>query len=401
MSVFLAPRRAPQPEQRAAFAPVVGPPPAWDWPQSFATVDLSGAESAYQRVAVHASVDYLVNKATSLPIDVYMGKGDDQREMPLPSWLLDPAGDGYGWKDWLGQLIRSAALRGNVYGLPGDPDPRNALPRRLPLVHPDNVTGWRDRETGLPVWRVGGQVLDGPMWHQRRYVAPGSLLGLSPVAQHALTIGLGIQTERFGSQLFSDGAMPTGVLLNEEQAIGQKAAKVAKNRFMAALRGTREPLVLGKGWKWQQLSISPNESQFLESLGYNGAECCRIFGPHLAQLLGYPTGESMTYANRVDIQTSVVTDTLDPWLTWGEDFVSRTLLPSAWYMKFNRNALVRADLDRRFAAYKTAIEAGWMTVDEVRALEDWPKLTEAQKAEILAAKPQPGAAAAPPPEPTS
>lgn len=360
--------------------------------RTFNSVDLTTAESGMQQVAIWACINYIVQKAISLPGDVYTGVDDAKREMPTPSWMDDPAGDGYGWSDWLGQTFWSALTRGNVYALPSDRDPRTGLPRVLPIVYPDQVHGRRDPTSGLPVWRVNNvETPRSQIWHQRAYVPPGGLLGMSPIAWHALTIGLGIQTERFGSQFFGEGAMPSGVLTNEEERINGKTAKVAKARFVAALRGSREPLVLGRGWKWQQISITPEESQFLETRGYSGAECCRIYGPHLAQILGYPTGDSLTYANRVDIQTSLQTDTLDPWLTWAERWISRTLLPKAWYYKFNRNALVRADLDARFKAYLMGIEGGFMTADEVRALEDWPALTPEQKAEIQAAKPQPPA----------
>lgn len=385
-------RRAPvAPERRAAFIPPTGP--LFFDSGTFGAVDLSAAESSLQKVAIWACVNWIIDKCVTLPVDFYTGTGDDQRQIAGPSWLEDPAGDGYGWPDWLAQLLYSALLRGNVVGLRGDPDPRTGLPRVLPLVHPDCATGRKDRDTGLPIWQIDGREVErDKVWHQRRYVAPGSLMGLSPIGQHTLTIGVGISAMRFGAQWFQDGAHPSGLLTNEEAQLTQREAKTAKERFLAAIRGTREPVVLGRGWKFQQLQIAPEESQFLETNNYTGAECCRIFGPHLAQILGYATADSLTYSNRVDIQTNLATDTLDPWLTWVERLVSRSLMPRAQYMKFNRNALARADLDARFAAYKTAIEGGWMTVDEVRALEDFPKLTDAQKAEIKAMKTPPPAA---------
>jgi len=57
------------------------------------------------------------------------------------------------------------------------------------------------------------------------------------------------------------------------------------------------PVVLGQGWKFQAIQVNPEESQFLETQKYTAAECARIYGPGVAEILGYETGGSMTYAN--------------------------------------------------------------------------------------------------------
>jgi phage portal protein BeeE len=46
------------------------------------------------------------------------------------------------------------------------------------------------------------------------------------------------------------------------------------------------------------------------------------------------------------------------------------LLPRPQFARFNRAAFLRSDTDGRFAAYQTALRNGWMSVNEVRALED-------------------------------
>lgn len=364
MSLFF-PRR----EQRAPFAEPEIPRPGATG-STFASVNLSRTESSLQKVAVWSAVNLIASLTATLPVDVYRGEGADRKKLPLPKVLVDPAGDGYGRVDWTYQYMLSTLLRGNAYGKKASRD-RMGHVTQVVLYHPDDVQGWRDEESGLPQWRVAGKKVDADeMWHQRAYSVPGLLLGLSPVAFHAQTIGLGIAALRFGVQWFEDGAHPSGLLTNES-ALDAKQAKTAKDRFMAALRGSREPVVLGQGWKYQQIQVAPEESQFLETQKYTSAECARIYGPGMPEILGYDTGGSMTYANVEQRSLDLLTYTLDPWLVRTENMFS-ALLPTGQYVKINRAALSRTDLLTRYRAHALALQNKFKVANEVRDLEELP-----------------------------
>ncbi|WP_438478966.1 phage portal protein [Streptomyces asiaticus] len=363
MSLFFRQQR----EQRAPFAEPPIPRPS-EAASTFANINLSQAETSLQKVAVWAAVNLQASLLSTLPLDVYRGEGKARQTLPTPPLLKDPSGEGFGIEDWLYQYMLSMLLRGNTYGTVAARDPMG-LPTQVVLYHPDEVQGWRDSEDGMPRWRVCGKTVPNEqMWHRRAYSVPGRLLGLSPVAHHALTIGLGLAATRFGVQWFEDGAHPSGLLTNEEP-LDQKTAMTAKQRFMAALRGSREPVVLGKGWKYQQIQIAPNESQFLETQQYSSAECARIYGPGMPEILGYDTGGSMTYANVEQRSLDLLTYTLDPWLTRTERMFT-AMLPDGVYAKYNRAALARTDLLTRYRAHAIALRNRWSVVNEVRDIED-------------------------------
>jgi HK97 family phage portal protein len=352
-------------------------PPNSSLGSTFARVDLSQAEASLQKVAVWASVSLLAGTAGMLPIDIFAGDGAGKAEQRMPSWMLDLGGDGYGLEDWIWQYMASSLLRGNVYGLVGERDQRRGTPTQIVLQHPDMVQGWRDMKDGRVHWRAAGQeVPTSDMWHKRVYPIPGRLQGLSPVAYQALTIGTGIAAMRFGAAWFEEGAHPTGVLTSEAN-LTQGDAQTAKSRFMAALQGKREPVTLGKGWTYQPIQIAPNESQFLETNNMTSAECCRIFGPGIAEILGYETGGSLTYQNIEQRNLQLLIYALDPWLTRLERALS-SLLPRPQQVKFNRGALLRTDLLTRYRAHAMAIKARFVAQDEARELEDRPPLTPAQ-----------------------
>lgn len=332
------------------------------------------AEASLQKVAIWGCVNLTATAADMLPLDVF-DTSDSSRQVDMPVWMQDLAGDGHGLSDWASQFVYSGMLRGNVFAPILERAPGRGTPTQLPLAHPDDV---RPTNKG---WRIGSTDYSfDEVWHKRFYPVPGSRLGMSPVMAHALTIGLGLDSLQFGASWFRDGAIPSS-LLTTDQLLDKKKADEAKSRWMATMRGRREPAVLGGGWRWQQVSVNPNESQFLETNKYTAAECCRIFGPAYAEVLGYETGGSMTYSNREQRTLDLLVYSLDPWLVRIERALS-ALLPAPHVAKFNRGALLRTDLLTRFKAHNIAIASQFETRDEVRDLEDMPPLTEAQKADI-------------------
>jgi HK97 family phage portal protein len=357
-------------ERRNAFPEPPIPPPGGGSTWNFSRVNLAQAETSLQKVAVWSAVDLIASLGSLLPIDVYQGTDGSQREVPKPKVLEDPSGEGYGLADWTYQYLMSLLLRGNTNGRVVARD-RIGLPSQIVLFHPDDVQGWRDHQSGLPQWRAGGEsVPREDMWHQRAYVVPGRLMGLSPIAHHATTIGQGIAAARFGQQWFEDGAHPSGILSNE-QNLNKEQARTAKERFMASLRGTREPVVLGGSWKFQAIQVAPEESQFLETQKYTAAECARIYGPGVAEILGYETGGSMTYANVEQQGLNLLTYALDRWLVRTERMFT-SLLPPGQFVKINRAALTRTDLLTRYKAHALSLQNKWAVPNEVRAIEDMP-----------------------------
>ncbi|MGV9536569.1 phage portal protein [Streptosporangium sandarakinum] len=388
MSLFFGTSRPM--ERRSAWSTEPPIPPNSAVGASYSRVDLSMAEASLQKVAIWASVTLLAGTAAMLPLDIYSGEGADRRERPKPRWLSDPAGDSNGLEDWIWQLMYSWLLRGNAYALVGERDARLGTATQLVLQHPDEVSVWLDAEDGRPRYRIQGRETEqGQVWHRRVYPVPGRVKGMSPIAHQALTIGVGIAALRFGEQWFSEGAHPTGILSSDKQ-LDQGQAATAKARFIAAIQGRREPVVLGQGWQYKAIQLNPNESQFLETNNFTAAECCRIYGPGLAEILGYETGGAMTYQNIEQRNLQLLIYALDPWLTRLERVLTE-LLPRPQYVKVNRGALLRTDILTRYRAHEIAIRNHFQTPDEARALEDRPPLTPEQIDQLTTLPAAPGA----------
>lgn len=332
--------------------------------------------NAQQSVAVRSSVDLIASICSELPIDVYTGKGSKRKEISLPTYLEDPAGDGYGLSDWIYQLVYAWLYRGNAYGEPLDvtaptaSNPKGMI-RQMSWFHPDRVTG--QIIEGRVQWSADG-VRVPRLEHRRVNPVPGQILGLSPIEAHADTVGVSLAATRFGKSWFDSDAQPVGILRNSLGGIDPDKAKTVKDRFMAALKGNREPVVMGRGWEFQTLSVSPEESQFLGTMGYTEAQCARIFGPGIAQLLGYEVGGSLTYANIQDFDITLLKYSVGKWLRRLER-VLFDFLPRPQYAIFNRDALLETSTMQRYQAHALALQnQPWKEINEVREKENLPPL---------------------------
>jgi HK97 family phage portal protein len=324
------------------------------------------ADGALRLSAVWACVRLLADTISTLPIDVFRGR----QQIAMPPLLVSPAA-GLSREEWVYQLMVSLLLRGNAYGLITARSGAAMRPAQVELVHPDTVAVRVTPEGRIELRRRGVELDPADVWHVRAYSFPGSAVGLSPVEYARQSIGLGLASQRFGVQFFEDGAHPSG-LLTSEQAMTLETARDAKARFVESFRGKREPAVLGQGMKYQQIQVSPEESQFIDTQKFSVAQVARIFGVP-AEMIGGETGHALTYVNSEAQALDFLRYSVSPWLVRLERALER-LLPAGTVAKFNPNAILRATTTERFAAYQVALAAGFMTLDEVRALEDLPPL---------------------------
>jgi HK97 family phage portal protein len=127
---------------------------------------------------------------------------------------------------------------------------------------------------------------------------------------------------------------------------------------------------------WTQLSVSPEQSQFIDAMRFNVTEIARIFGVPAAMVDGQ-SEDSNTYANLEGRSLHFLQYSLTPWLIRLENAIS-ALLPRGSYVKFVTAGLLKTTTKERFEAHEIALRAGFETLDEVRELEDRPPLTPVQ-----------------------
>lgn len=339
--------------------------------------------TSMRHAAVWACVRLVCSTIATMPVELVRTNADGSTDhLPLPQLLMRP--DGVQTQaTWIYQMVTSLLLRGNAYGEVLDREP-SGYPRAIRLLHPDTVEpACNDRgEVFLQVRDHFGGANRQPArivpvadtFHVAAYTRPGSPIGMSPVDYAAQSIGVGLSAEKFSAQWFGNGAHPSSVLKNQAQLTGEQAAEV-KRRWRESV-DSGDVAVLGGDWSWQQVQVAPEESQFLEAQEWSVAQIARVFGVPIELIGGSTKGSSVTYATVEGRNAAFLQFGLSLWLRTLEDALSFEL-PGRQRVRFRTDGLLRADTSARYQAYDTAIRAGFLTVDEVRDMEDLPPLGDA------------------------
>jgi HK97 family phage portal protein len=323
-------------------------------------------DRALRLSTVWGCVRLLADSVSTLPLQVFR---DDERDpLPTPRLLQRPSADHPELADWLWAIMASLLLRGNAWGMITDRSGAGLLPAQVDLLDPDRVGVQEDRDAP-PVIRVDGQEVGrAELWHVKAYPVAGSILGMSPIAYAKESIGLGLAAERFGAQFFGEGAVPSGVLETDQRLTRETAENLLALWNMRHQR-RHQPAVLSQA-KYRNISVAPEEAQFIETQRANVATICRYYGVP-AEMMGGETAGHEAYTSPEMRSTDLLTWTLRPWLYRVEHAVS-TLLPRSQQARFNAGGMVRATIRERYEAHRLGIEAGWLLRSEVRELEDRP-----------------------------
>lgn len=329
---------------------------------------------------VWACVRCLADAAASLPLHVYRRTegGRERVENPTAELLRRPA-PATTTANLIGQLVAHLCLWGNAYaGLFRDSTGRVD---QLALLAPERVRpeikGGRPRYTltGLQ----GEQSVHGTddIIHIKALTTDG-LVGLSPVRQCRVALGLSQQLAEHASTFFANDATPRGVL--KVQRFGDAEAQVAElreswNARHAGTQNAHRIAVVSGEVDFSAVSLPPEDAQLLESRQFSAQETARIFRVP-PSMIGAPTGDSLTYGNREQDALHFATYSLRPHLVAIEQALSAStdLFPRNAYCEFALDALLRADSKTRAEVYRMALDplTGWMDRDEVRRLENLP-----------------------------
>ena len=332
-------------------------------------------DRALHVAAFWACTQLLTRNVATLPVDAYRRTPGRRVEIdPQPSLVSSPSAL-VSRSTWVGQIMMSLLLRGNAFGLVTQLG-ADGWPTKIEIVHPDRVRIHQDSPLSPPVYLYENQeVPAGMMVHISSGNGPGSIVGMSPVTYAAWTLGLSIGSLEYGSQLMNGGGHPTSILTTD-QNIDDDQAKRAKTRFKEATEVDKLAL-LGNGWKYTAVQISPLEAQLLETRQFSAVEICQFMGVPPEKISAAMSGTSVTYANREQRQQDYLSDALMWWLTRIEEAWS-SWLPRAQVVKFNVAALLRPDADTSSKIIDRKLRNGTMNADEARALDDNPPLPNHQ-----------------------
>lgn len=204
------------------------------------------------------------------------------------------------------------------------------------------------------------------------------LVGLSPIAACRNAVGAGLAADEYSSRFYANGASPSGVLLHPGVLKDPERLRENWAKVYGGTRNAGRVAVLEENMRFEPISISPQDSQLLETRKFSVEEICRIFRvpPHLVQDL-----ERATFNNIEQMSLDFVMYSLMPWVTRFEQSMARTLLnrdeKKTMEIRFNLDGLLRGSYESRMRGYSIGLANGLYSVNDCRKLENMDLLSEA------------------------
>lgn len=385
MSLLGAILAATKTPERPLSDPIVA-----DWFAGVASETAAGIkvtpESALRIGAVYACISLVAETIGSLPTSLLREDGRFRRPVndhPLDVTLTERANPemeaGEFWEQIVGWMlcrgnglawIDSTSRDGSIFLWP-IPWTRVGVARtssgRLVYL----VTLTKAEHVGSLPANTRIPLLDEEVLHYRNFgLGP---IGLSPIAQAAEAIGLSEAAQEYGARLFSQDARPGGYL-KAPGTMDDDAFDKMQKRWRKLHEGTKRAHMVGfleGGLDWVKVGMNPEEAQFLELRKFQVADIARYFRVPLF-MVGVNEPGAVSYASVEQQGIGFVVYTLRSRITRLERVTRMRLLarePKIFH-RFNVNGLLRGDQKTRFEAYAIGRQQGFLSRNDIRALED-------------------------------
>jgi HK97 family phage portal protein len=339
-------------------------------------------DTAMSLTAVYAAIRLLSDTIASLPVDIYFRRnGTENVFRPLPQWVteMNPTLRNH---EVLGQSMTSLLLDGNAY-LATLRDPTGTVLEITPL-DPTSITPKLEEIEGRKVLTFRSSLSPDEIYtqrditHIRGLMKPGTIVGLSPIRAAREMIGLGLGAQRFGSAFFGNGGLPGAMIevpgqLSDE---GIQQLKASWNSIHQGAGNAHKLSVLTEGAKFAALSVSNEDSQFLQTRSSTVADVARLYGVP-SHLLADNSGAASMWGSGLHEQNVAFSMySLRPYISRLESGITTILRSSGIAVAYAR--LDVASLSRgtseRWGNYQQGILSGVYSIDEVRELEGLPPL---------------------------
>jgi HK97 family phage portal protein len=332
-------------------------------------------DRALRLAPVYAAGRVLASNLAAAELRQYRQVGEATQRLPLSSLFASPSTQGI-LHDWIWRCVTSMVYRGNAVGLITGRDyleyPTQVEWLPIDWVQCVDTMPYGPGSFVDPIWYVLGHRVDASeLVHIPWFTLPGRVWGLSPIGAFASTVATGLAAQEYTQSWFESGGVPPGTFKNTQQTVDQADAAIIKGRLVDAIR-TRQPIVYGKDWDYNSITIPAYEAKFVETLKLTATQLAAIYGLP-PEMIGGETGGSMSYSSPEQRQIELVQFALLPWMTKIESHFSMQT-PRGQFIKFDADCLIRTDAATRWAIWEKARLIGGMNIDEIRNREDMPPL---------------------------
>ena len=332
-------------------------------------------ESVFRVNAIFSAVSLISDTISTLPVDSYIRRdGARFAFRPRPAWVQQPDVDTTK-EAFYGSLIVSLLLDGNGFVRVFRDGAGRVV--NMTVLNPTKVEIRKDKVGQVTfIYEGEGKPLNkNEVLHIPDVVRPGETRGISRVTALKDNFGLALALESYAARFFGQGASTNGIIEFPGNLTPEQAKQLVEG-FDARHKGFRKAHktgVLSGGAKFVQTTVANDQAQFIDSRRMAVEDVARAFNipPHLLGLPGTNTYSSVEQNN-----IAFVTHTLRPIVQKLESAFTSLMVNepggSTAFIKFTLDGLLRGDANSRFSAYSVGLQAGYLTINDIRRLEDLP-----------------------------
>lgn len=189
--------------------------------------------------------------------------------------------------------------------------------------------------------------------------------------------GHALATERYGAGFFGSGGRPTGILKHPKKMDKEARSNLRREWNESYGGGPDNPnktAVLWEGMEYQQITSTPEDSQFLQSRQHNLSEIARWYGVPVHLLQGEMAPGSIEEQGLNFYRYCML-----PWCTVFESEANRKLLTAeqradGWFFMFVVDGLERANMSTRTANLCQQFFNGALTLNQWMRIENRPPI---------------------------
>ena len=345
---------------------------------------------AFGLPAVTACIRLISETVASMPLLVYRRDGEDRaRAEDSPQWQLfrvRPNRD-QSPHDFFSDIAASVEGFGNAYirkiysG--------SEIVELVPLP-PETVAVRQDSKTGEISYDLAGiggverNLTSKEILHVRGFAPHGGPVGISPITSHRDALAAPAGMQRFLNAYMSRGAGPGVVLSMPQQVTREQARELADtwDSQHAGIDRAGSTAVIGGGATLETIPVSLVDAQFVESMRFSVEQVARIFNVPAALLdAGDRNGMDTQALTEQFVKFCLVSrmSRIERALAADPDLFATT---GDLYPEFLADGLLRPSTRERFESYKTAIQTGILSQNEVRRLENYPPINGGDEIQI-------------------
>ena len=330
-----------------------------------------GREQSLRLSAVYAATNMISNSVALLPINIVEVDLDKKRKIkhPLYSVLNGKPDSKLTHFEFFKMMIESLILKGNAYAYIVRDEQLNVTQLRYidkdyvqPMLQKDGTVKYI--VSGIPAAVDAINMIDLAMHRDEMFC------GLSIIKYACNALRSAADAEKHSENFFKSGANLSGVL-KAQATLTKEQKEQIRDSWVNAFdsNGDRVSVaVLPAGLDYQPISISPEDSQLLDTRKFNVTEIARFFNISPIKLFDY---SSTSYSTLEQVQLSYLSDTIMPYIQLIQDeFNLKLFKPSQVGSKqvdFDFSVILATDKDSEVKYYRELLVNGILSYNEVRA----------------------------------